>query len=907
MNRRFTWNLATLAIGATLAISASAQARDGAEVEVIQDDAQGTILQYEFAVPTLKAVRTADGQAVVVRLGDESINAPAGEPAIADVRRSISIDASADMGVSMIAGDFYEIQDVDVAPSKGPIKRTVNPSDVPYTFGPVYDINGFYPANVVEVSDPYILRSQRGVVVDVNPLQYNPVTRTLRVYRNMTVRVSPTGLQGQNILSQADQSKVSGSAFHAIYENQFLNYQRDLRYDPIASEGDLLVICHDAWMEEMQPFVDHKNGIGIATMMVGISEIGNSSTSIMSYIESMYANSDLVYILLVGDVAQIASPTVPLENGRSDPSYSLMTADTYPDTIIGRFSAESAADVATQVERVLTFENDNWTQDPNYKRAIGIGSAEGSGIGDDGESDPVHLGYIMDDLDAHGYSSTGLIVDPSGTVAQGVAALEAGLGTIAYCGHGSATCFGNGSTICVSDINALTNTAMMPWIISVACVNGQFDAGTCFAEAWLRANSGGIPTGAMAIYASSVNQYWAEPMSAEDEVYDLFTAETYATYGALCFAGSCLMMDEYGTSGVDMYETWHIFGDPTLRIVGTTAPPEGMQVTGNGFAAEGPNGGPFNPNTTTFTVKNYDATPLEFDTSVDVSWLSVVNGSGTLDQDEEAVITVSINSAANSLGNGFYSGGVSISGNNGENSSKGVDLTVGTPVAVYSYDLATNPGWTMEGEWNWGQPSGNGGNSYGNPDPSSGADGSSNVCGINLNGDYSSSAGGPYNMTTTAIDCSDLTDTGLKFQRWLNQDYQPYATATVEISNNGLSWTSLWNNGSSEVADSSWSLQEFDISAVADGQPTVYIRWTHAVTSGAWVYSGWNVSNVEIWGVAPETNDCPADLDGDGTIGVNDVLQLIGAWGTSEGDVTGDGTTDVSDILAILDAYGEDC
>lgn len=907
MNRRFTWNLATLAIGATLAVSASAQARDGAEVEILQDDAQGTILQYEFSVPTLKPVRMADGQAMIVRLGDESINTPAGEPALADVRRSLSVSATADMGASMIAGDYYEIENVDVAPSKGPIKRTVNPSDVPYTFGPVYDLDGFYPQNVVELGDPYILRSKRGVVVDVNPIQYNPATRTLRVYRNMTVRVSPTGLQGQNILSQADQSKVSGSAFHAIYKNQFLNYQRDLRYDPIASEGDLLVICHDAWMEEMQPFVDHKNGIGIATMMVGISEIGNSTTSIMNYIESMYANSDLVYILLVGDVAQIASPTVPLENGRSDPSYSLMTADTYPDTIIGRFSAESAADVATQVERVLTFENDNWTQDPNYKRAIGIGSAEGSGIGDDGESDPVHLGYIMDDLDAYGYSSTGLIVDPSGTVAQGVAALEAGLGTIAYCGHGSATCFGNGSTICVSDINALTNTAMMPWIISVACVNGQFDAGTCFAEAWLRANSGGIPTGAMAIYASSVNQYWAEPMSAEDEVYDLFTAETYATYGALCFAGSCLMMDEYGTSGVDMYETWHIFGDPTLRIVGTTAPPEGMQVSGNGFTAEGPNGGPFSPSTTTFTVKNYDATPLEFDTSVDVSWLNVANGSGTLNQNEEAVITVSINSAANSLGNGFYSGGVSISGNNGESSSKGVDLTVGTPVAVYSYDLATDPGWTMEGEWAWGQPSGAGGNSYGSPDPNSGADGSSNVCGINLSGDYSGSAGGPFNMTTTAIDCSDLTDTGLKFQRWLNQDYQPYATATVEISNNGLSWTSLWDNGSSEVADSSWSLQEFDISSVADGQSTVYVRWTHAVTSGAWVYSGWNVSNVEIWGVAPETNDCPADLDGDGTIGVNDVLQLIGAWNTSAGDVNGDGTTDVSDILAILDAYGQEC
>ena len=332
---------------------------------------------------------------------------------------------------------------------QGPIKRTVDPADVPYTFGPVYDTNGFYPANVVELGDLYIMRSKRGVVVDVNPAVQPGHSYASCLQEHDRPGIPDWSSRPQH-LSQADQSKVSGSAFHAMYKNQFLNYQRDLRYDPIASEGDLLVICHDAWME-MQPFVDHKNGIGISGM-IGISQIGNSSTSIMNYIESMYANSDLVYILLVGDVAQIASPTVPLENGRSDPSYSLMTADSYPDTIIGRFSAESAADVATQVERVLTFENDNWTQDPYYKRALGIGSAEGSGIGDDGESDPVHLGYIMDDLDDYGYTSTGLIVDPNGTVAQGVAALEAGLGTIAYCGHGSATCFGNGSTICVSDI-----------------------------------------------------------------------------------------------------------------------------------------------------------------------------------------------------------------------------------------------------------------------------------------------------------------------------------------------------------------------------------------------------------------------------------------------------------------------
>ena len=88
--------------------------------------------------------------------------------------------------------------------------------------------------------------------------------------------------------------------------------------------------------------------------------------------------------------------------------------------------------------------------------------------------------------------------------------------------------------------------------------------------------------------------------------------------------------------------------------------------------------------------------PLEFDTTVDVSWLSVVNGSGVLDQDEEAVITSpSIHRpTASAMAS---TAATSPSVETTEHFQQGVDLTVGTPVAIYSYDLAT--GWTMEGQW----------------------------------------------------------------------------------------------------------------------------------------------------------------------------------------------------------------
>ncbi len=51
---------------------------------------------------------------------------------------------------------------------------------------------------------------------------------------------------------------------------------------------------------------------------------------------------------------------------------------------------------------------------------------------------------------------------------------------------------------------------------------------------------------------------------------------------------------------------------------------------------------------------------------------------------------------------------------------------------------------------------------------------------------------------------------------------------------------------------------------------------------------------------------CPADTNGDGLVNVNDVLALIGAWGSSDAsaDVNGDGVVNVSDLLLLIEAWG---
>jgi len=55
---------------------------------------------------------------------------------------------------------------------------------------------------------------------------------------------------------------------------------------------------------------------------------------------------------------------------------------------------------------------------------------------------------------------------------------------------------------------------------------------------------------------------------------------------------------------------------------------------------------------------------------------------------------------------------------------------------------------------------------------------------------------------------------------------------------------------------------------------------------------------------------CAEDVDGDGEIGVNDLLEIIGTWGPCQGcggDVDGSGDVGVDDLLAVIAAWGTPC
>ncbi len=832
-----------------------------ASAEVLSDDGQRIVLRYLIGEYSTETVTVEGLPYEAIRLDSEPVLHQVGAPALPQVNRSVIIPDDARLELRVLTATYDESFH-SIAPSKGYLSRKIDPALVPYELGEVYGKDAFFPRAMASLRTPYIMRDHRGVVVEVTPFQYNPVTRILRAYSEITVELRVVGPGVVNVLHSEKNPRHPVRSFQDIYDTHFLNASMhggrdpELDYAPIDEDGDMLIICHDAWMDNMTDFVNHKNGIGINTSIVKVSEVGNDAASIKSYIQDRYDSSNLAFVLLVGDSEQVATPIVNVggENGAADPTYAqLAGADDYPDIMVGRFSARSAADVDTQVQRTIDYETLPATGEDWFKRGTGIASDQGGGgQGDEGQSDIEHEDEIRGWLLGDGYTLVDQIYDPGATDDEVHDALNAGRGIVNYTGHGSATSWGT-TGFNVADVNALVNDDMLPFIVSVACNNGEFHHyDTCFGEAWLRATHDGAPTGAIGIYASSVSQSWSPPMEGQDE-FNLLLTNTdrpYKSYGALCFAGSSSMMDDYGSGGVDMFETWIIFGDPSVQVVGAPAAASGLRVTpADGLAGQGNAGGPFSPASLEYTLENLDETAMDYEVTADVSWVTIDAATGTIPAGDSLSVVVSFNDTTRNLDHGQYQGilsFVNLDDHEGD-TTRSVEVRVGGTILVEEWTLDQSAGWSTTGEWEYGTPTGQGGGYVFNPDPTSGATGSS-VYGVNLAGNVSNTVGGPYYLTTGPIDLSGVTGSRLSFQRWLNMAAAPYASITVEISTDGSSWSTLWS-AEKEVTDAEWTLQEFDISAVADEQPAFQLRWGYSVVQSIPLLgSGWNIDDIEISG-----------------------------------------------------------
>jgi len=506
-----------------------------------------------------------------------------GAPALPTFSESVVVPNQGALDLEITHSGYTEYSNVSILPSKGSLKRNIDPSTVAYTFGQAYQTNAFFPGELATMSVPFNLRNTRGAAIHFSPVQYNPVTGVVRIYHN--IRASLKVYTKEDGLNELPETEFVNDVFSAVYTQQYLNANALMgRYTPVEETGDMLIITSDNFTDEIANLVEWKTQSGIRTTVVNMTTVGSADSDIKNYITTFYAaNPNLVFVLLVGDHAQVPSHTYGLSGGEqlwSDTYYGQMTGganDYYPELFVGRLSGSTSAQITTQVDRILEYEKNPAAGDWMTK-AIGLASDEGDGIGDDGESDWQHARNIRTGLMNYGYTQVHEFYDGShgGDDAAGnpnstiiLPAVNSGVGLFNYTGHGA-------ENVCVTgnfsstNVDAAANNGYYPFVISVACNNGTFTSGTCISEVWSWADNAGSPAGAIAACGSSILMAWAEPMQTQDEMAAII-AENYptnkkATLGGLFYNSQMSVLEDYGNSATarEIMQTWVMFGDPSV-------------------------------------------------------------------------------------------------------------------------------------------------------------------------------------------------------------------------------------------------------------------------------------------------------------------------------------------------------
>lgn len=342
---------------------------------------------------------------------DTSLNV--GKPELPLLGQAIEVPFGVDFDIEIFKSESIELQYYNVYPAQEPIIQLDAADEVesaPAEFAldkEAYLTDNDYPSELgaIEAEDIGVVRGHRVVFLKINPVQYNPVTRKIKAFSNIEVRVvydHPAQIE------RVDSQKES-QAFEDLLQASVLNYKPPHFFGPAGPGGatsadeprkdcDYLIITHGDFYDPEDAgnpvvrFQDWKMRKGLNTCVVDVADIpdGDTAVGIRDYIQDAYDNWSRppTYVLLVGDVEFIptnyetAHPYYSIggKGARTDPATGLevdtMTAtdlyyaavdgdDYFPDIFLGRISVDTLAQAETVIDKILDYEQDP-PADPDF-------------------------------------------------------------------------------------------------------------------------------------------------------------------------------------------------------------------------------------------------------------------------------------------------------------------------------------------------------------------------------------------------------------------------------------------------------------------------------------------------------------------------------------------------------------
>ena len=601
-------------------------------------------LIIDITIPGMNVADTKQDETTYQYLSvpDSGLTTEIGKPQLPAFGRYVAIPNGAEATVEVLESSFNMIDGYTVYPAQEPLPNQTNFPTPPFSIDSAfYARDQWYPSQPVAMDEPVVIRGTTVVMLQVLPVQYNPVRKVLQTYSHLRIKVSFTG-GNDNFID----ARLNNSTFNQMFGGLLLNASTALSSEtpmPNAAtdaKNALLIITHPNFEEAANLLATWKIQKGIPTEVRTTTQTGSTAAAITSYIQNAYKTWSLspTYVLLIGDAEFIpthyvtAHPYTELpQQGRigTDLYYAAIDgADYFPDVMIGRLSVDTLTQAKQRVQNIINYEKNPVANTAFYQNA-----AVAAYFQDDNQDGEETTGmYFMDtaerarnSLALNGYTvqriyTTNNTVTPTyyyslnksgkqaiptdlrrptfqwnGDASQITNAINQGRFLVLHRDHGYQKGWGD-PAYDTTNVQSLNNGNKLPIVWSINCETGWFDnetddaiTGTSssaihFSEAWERNLNGGAVgvLGATRISYSPLNDYlvWGW-MDAIWPNFDATKGTSTALWemGAVLNYGKTYLAQYWGSDDTRKatFEFFQWFGDPTMEI--WTAAPQPLTVS----------------------------------------------------------------------------------------------------------------------------------------------------------------------------------------------------------------------------------------------------------------------------------------------------------------------------------------
>ena len=488
-----------------------------------------------------------------------------GHPELPKVVKVIAIPATGNVELYVEPGSFTIYEGINIPPAQEEdLWDVAGAGDQLYFDDVCYEENAFYPSTLAEISEPMVARDLRIVAVTMYPVQYNPVTKQLRVYSDLSVSVVHTGGTGVNEKQIAP--RTLSRAMLPFYRSEVLNFD-ELGLDEGNSQaGTILIICYNVGsvLTEVNIIAEWKRKKGFNTVVATTSVTGTTSSQIYNYILNMYndPNQDppLEYVMMVGDGSGTYS--VAANSSYSDYGYSLLEGgDIIAEVAIGRLSFSTITELRIIRRKILKYESDPYIggSNPDWFQDAWMYAGVSSSV-----TSSVHTKeYVRNLLYNAGYHNINLDTH-SGAVSESLIQNRLNAG-VSIWNHRPAWI----GQIYSTHVDELNNGWMMPVCLNLTCSTGNWVSSTAVSETLLRGGSVLQPQGAIAAIATATSSTHTQYNNAFDGSFfhALITLGQYHVGDALAVGKAHFMWQYQGSGTAQNYCHWNnLMGDPSLEV-----------------------------------------------------------------------------------------------------------------------------------------------------------------------------------------------------------------------------------------------------------------------------------------------------------------------------------------------------